>query len=176
MRYHRTIAVLAAASVLGLSACGDDDSTDGPIDDGVLTVEMSDFAFDGLPESVPAGTKLVVENNSTAELHELVALRIADTEERSVEELMALPEDELGAVAGPMPATVLLAAPGGPQVAAVGDGTLTEPGRYLLLCAIPTGADPAQYLEAAAESAGPPEVPGGPPHLVHGMFAELIVE
>ena len=217
MRHHRTIAVLAVASILGVSACGDDVSTTddvdgadttvatvasepptttsatpattpdttpatstpspaGPIDDGVVTVELSDYAFDGLPEAVPAGTKLAVENISSTELHEIVALRIADTEQRSAAELMALPEDELRAAAGPMPATVLLAAPGGRQVAAVGDGTLAEPGRYLLLCSIPTGADPAEYIQAASESAGPPVVPGGPPHFVNGMFAELTVE
>ena len=40
---------------------------------------------------------------------------------------------------------------------------------------IPTGADPAVYLEAAAASDGPPQVDGGPPHVAHGMFAELTV-
>ena len=29
---------------------------------------------------------------------------------------------------------------------------------------------------AAAESDGPPEVDGGPPHFVNGMFAEVVVE
>ena len=38
-------------------------------------------------------------------------------------------------------AAVLLADPGGEQIAAIGDGVLSEPGRYLLLCAIPTGVD-----------------------------------
>ncbi len=59
----------------------------------------------------------------------------------------------------------------------VGDGTLNEPGRYLILCAIPTGADPAEYLAAAAASNGePPQVAGGAPHLAHGMIDDLIVE
>jgi hypothetical protein len=45
------------------------------------------------------------------------------------------------------------------------------------MCAIPTGVDPDVYLQAAAEAAGgPPEVEGGPPHFLHGMAAELIVE
>jgi hypothetical protein len=209
MKYHRPFALVAAAAVLSLTACGDDDpsadvadttaetappvpptspsgtqpdpavtstpTTDSPIEDGVLTIEMSDFAFGGLPASVPAGTRLAVENTSSTELHEIVALRIADTELRSAAELMALPQTELQAVAGPVPATVLAAAPGGSQIDVLGDGTLAEPGRYLLLCAIPTGVDPAEYLNAAAESAGPPDVAGGPPHFVHGMFAELIV-
>lgn len=146
-------------------------------DDGVLTIALSDFAFGGLPESVPAGTKLAVENISEAELHEVVAFKVHDSETRSAEELLALPEEELLSVVGPVPATVLLAAPGAPQIEALGDGTLAEPGRYLILCGIPTGVDPDEYLAAAAEAAGgPPEVSGGPPHFTHGMYADLVVE
>jgi hypothetical protein len=67
---------------------------------------------------------------------------------------------------------VLWAAPGGDQIPAVGDDTLADPGRYLVLCVVPTAADPGEYL-AAATSDGPPQVDGGPPHVVTGMFAEL---
>lgn len=145
----------------------------------VLDIALSDFAFGGLPDSVPAGTQLRIENISEVELHELVAFRLPDDEQRSVEELLALPEEEANQVlgAGP-PATVLLAPPGGEQINAVGDGTLSEPGRYLILCAIPTGIDPQVYLEAAQQGGeGPPEVEGGgPPHFTKGMHAELIVE
>jgi hypothetical protein len=57
-----------------------------------------------------------------------------------------------------------------------GTGTLSEAGRYALICVIPTGADPDEYLAAAAASeGGPPDVEGGPPHIVQGMFAELTV-
>lgn len=147
-----------------------------PLVDGVLTIQLDDFSFENLPETVPAGTKLAVDNSAPTELHELVAFRINDTETRSVDELIALPESELLAVAGPVPATVLLAAPGAPQVTALGDGSLNEPGRYLLLCSIPTGVDPDEYLAAAATSIGPPDIPGGPPHFEHGMYAELVVE
>ena len=97
---------------------------------------------------------------------------------RSVEELLELPQEQLGAVlgAGP-PQTVLLAPPGREQIPAVGDGTLREPGRYLVMCSIPTGVDPAEYLAAAAAAGGEqPQVPGGTPHFVHGMAAELFVE
>jgi hypothetical protein len=58
----------------------------------------------------------------------------------------------------------------------LGDGTLHEPGRYVVLCGIPLGADPQAYLDAAQTSDGPPDVPGGPPHFTAGMFAELVVE
>jgi hypothetical protein len=63
------------------------------------------------------------------------------------------------------------------MIPAVGDGTLSEPGRYGVFCAIPVGADPDEYLDAAATSqGGPPEVEGGPPHFTQGMYGELTVE
>lgn len=145
-------------------------------DPGVVTIELRDFTFDGLPESVPVGTKLTVHNTSSTELHEVVAFRIPDNDQRTASDLIALPEAEFLTAVGPIPAMVLLAAPGEPQIAALGDGTLTDPGRYILLCSIPTGVDPDVYLAAAAESVGPPDVPGGPPHFTHGMYAELTVE
>lgn len=156
-----------------------DDASDGGVEDGVLTVTMVDFAYEGLPESVPAGTRLAVENDSEAELHELLAFKLPDDETRSIEELIALPEEEGNAVLGEAgPVAVLLAPPGGEQIDAVGDGTLTEPGRYAIFCAIPTGVDPEEYLNAPPTEEGPPEVPGadGAPHFTHGMFADLIVE
>ncbi len=156
-----------------------DDASDGGVEDGVLEVTMVDFAYEGLPESVPAGTRLTVVNDSEAELHELLVFRLPDDETRSIEELIALPEEEANAVLGDAgPVAVLLAPPGGEQIDAVGDGTLAEPGRYAVFCAIPTGVDPQAYLDAPPTEEGPPEVPGadGPPHFTHGMFADLTVE
>ena len=183
----------ALVALVPLAACSSDDdaadttTTEAPAststthDDHAEPAEyevtLSDYEFTGLPDEVAAGSTLTVVNTATTELHELVAIRLPDDEERSVEELLALPEAELGAIlgAGP-PATVLLAPPGGEQIPAVGDGTLSEPGRYAIICSIPTGASPEEYMSAAAASNGaPPQVAGGPPHMVHGMFAELTV-
>ncbi len=169
--------ILAATGLATvLVACGDDDASDEP---GVIEVNAVDFAFEDLPDSVPAGTQLTLANSATSELHEIVAFRLPDDETRPVSELMALPPEEMGPLFAGEPATVLLTPPGGgasDQIAAVGDGTLDEPGRYLLLCGIPTGVSPDAYLAAAAESGGgPPEIEGGPPHFVHGMWAELTV-
>ncbi|MEQ9161428.1 MAG: hypothetical protein RLN74_01900, partial [Ilumatobacter fluminis] len=63
-------------------------------------------------------------------------------------------------------------------IEAVGDGTLSEPGRYVLMCFIPIGADPDEYLAAVAAAGGgkPDGVAGGPPHFTAGMYAELVVE
>ena len=203
-RTTRPRTLLAAALTTGLlfAACGDDDDTtdaaaedttttvaDAPAGEtsedemadeesagDVLEVEAVDYAFEGLPDSVPAGTKLSLTNTSEVEAHELVAFRIPDGETRSVEELLALPEEELMSMMSGPPATVLMAPPaGGEQIAAVGDGTLVEPGRYALVCFIPTGADPAALMEESGPD-GPPDVQGGPPHIVQGMHAELVVE
>jgi hypothetical protein len=189
---RRASPVIAVAAGLALlAACSGDDTAAGepepaaaaveeaPDDEpagNVVEVGMVDFAFVDLPESVPAGTRFTVENLTETELHELVAFRLPDDDDRTVEELTELAPGELVEALGE-PATVLLQAPGGDQIPAVGDGTLSEPGRYAIMCFIPTGADPQEYLEAAAASeGGPPQVDGGPPHFVQGMFAELVVE
>lgn len=194
---RRAAALLLTGAVLVVpAACGGDDDDAAPATDTTETtaapasseptedapepetveVTMVDYGYEGLPEEVPAGTKLTVVNKSDVELHEVVAVRLPDGEERPVEELMKLPEAELMALIEGEPDAVLLAPPHGDMIPAVGDGTLAKPGRYLLACFIPTGADPAEYLAAAGESeGGPPQVEGGAPHFVHGMFAELRV-
>jgi hypothetical protein len=150
------------------------DQTTAAPSEGAVEVALVDYAFVGLPASVEAGTTLTVVNQSEAEVHELVAFRLPEGEERTMDELVGLPEEDLGPILGE-PATVLIAPPGGPMIPAVGDGTLSEPGRYLILCFIPTGADPEEYMEAAQSGEGPPDVAGGPPHFVNGMRAELTV-
>ena len=165
------MATLVVATALTLSACGDD-SADAALDDGVLTVEMSDFTYGDIPDEIPAGTRIEVANESENELHEFVTFRLAPDDDREIDAVIADAEALL--TSGP-PVAVLLAAPGGEQIAAVGDGTLAEPGRYVILCAIPTGADVDAYLTAAATSEGPPQVDGGPPHFANGMFAEITV-
>jgi hypothetical protein len=102
-------------------------------------------------------------------------VRLPDDETRPADEIVHTSLEDV--LAGGPPALVLLAPPGGEPIVAVGDGTLSEPGRYLILCAIPTGADPAEYLAAAAASNGEqPQVEGGAPHFAHGMFDDLVVE
>lgn len=155
------------------AACGDSNDSGGPI-----TVTGKDYEFENLPSRVDSGTVLTLTNDSPRELHELVAVRLPDNEQRSADELVKLPQAEVEALFQGPPAMVLLAPPsGGAQIAAVGDGTLREPGRYLIICSIPTGADPNAYLSAAQNSGGgPPAVAGGPPHFVNGMYSEITVK
>jgi hypothetical protein len=145
-------------------------TTEAPAVPGVVVVDLADFEFVGLPDSVPAGTRLTGTNASPVELHKLSALRLPDDEQRSVEELLALPGPELAAFLRVPPATVLVAGPGGPQVDEIGDGKLSEPGRYLIICAVPLGLDPDEYLDALAGDGRRPQIRGGgAPHFRHGM-------
>jgi hypothetical protein len=195
---HSRIVALSVITVVVLghvvSGCGNDETPanaaattttvavghtgDHHRDHATVDVRAVDFAFENLPRTIEAGTKLTLSNGAASELHELVAIRLPDGEDRPVPELLQLPEAELGALLGASPpATVLLAAPGGDQISAVGDGTITEPGRYLIMCSIPMGVAPAVYLAVAAEAGGEqPDVAGGPPHFLSGMATDLIVE
>lgn len=184
---------------LGATGCGDDDddagsnaATDttgatqaasnadnlGAADSDAATtadVIAVDYHFEHLPGQIGASTELTLHNDSSNEVHELVAMAIPEGETRSVDELVALPEAELGAALPGEPALVMVAPPGEDAFTAIGDGTL-EAGRYLVLCFIPTGADPDEYMQAAqAAQDGPPQVAGGPPHFTAGMYAELVV-
>lgn len=162
-------ALLTGATV----GCGDDGESSTP--DEPLTVTAIDYGYVGLPDEVPVGTEIALVNDSEVEVHEFVAVRLDDDETRPVEELVQLPPEELGALFAGVE-TVIIAPPGSDGVTVEGDGTLGSPGRYAVVCVIPTGADPDEYLAAAAKAeGGPPDVAGGPPHIVSGMFAELVV-
>jgi plastocyanin len=181
MKMTRTRYALACLGVVTLVACGGGSAAETTATTGaaptesVIEVTAVDFGFENLPERIPAGTTLTLVNESDVELHELVAVRLPEDETRTVEELLASPEDLAAYFASV--ATVVIAPPGESGMAVEGTGRLDEPGRYAIVCAIPTGADPAEYMEAAAEAeGGPPEVDGGPPHFAHGMYAEVTVE
>lgn len=174
MTSNRTLIIVTAtvtAIAVALTGCGGDEP-DAASD--AVRVRAIDYAFLDVPTSVASGTSFALTNESEQEAHELVAVRLPDDEERPVAELVTLPPEEFGPLMDGV-RTVLLAGPGDDAVAVVGDGSLTEPGRYALLCIIPTGADPEEYLTEAATSDGPPDVDGGPPHIVEGMFAEITV-
>lgn len=170
-------AVGAVATLAALTACGSDEpvaSDSGDVATGDINVRAIDYAYLDLPDQMRAGSTLTLTNASEKEAHELVAIKLPDDETRSAAELVQLPPEELGAFL-PEVRTVVLAGPADDGIAVVGDGSLTETGRYLIVCVIPTGADPAEYLEKAATSEGPPDVAGGPPHIAEGMFGEITV-
>lgn len=175
MRTALASAALCVAA-LALTACDDTDQSSAA-DDGPIEVTAVDYGYEGLPAEVAVGTGFELVNASGAELHELVLVRLPDEEERPVSELVELAPEQLMGIIGPNLVGVSIAPPEGEGIIVEGGLTIDGPGRYMILCVIPTGADPDEYLAAAEESeGGPPEVDGGPPHIVHGMYAEVSVE
>lgn len=164
---------MALAGCGGAAATAPTTTTTTTPEPSVVEVDAVDFAYENLPATIAAGTAISLRNVSDAELHEFVAIRLPEEEQRSVAELVQNPDDLVAYF--PNVATVIIAPPGEDGFPVEGDGTLSQPGRYAIICAIPTGVDPAVYLAAAAESEGPPEVDGGPPHFLAGMYAEVVV-
>ncbi|HET6391473.1 MAG TPA: hypothetical protein VFG13_01490 [Blastococcus sp.] len=116
-----------------------------------------DFAYEGIPGSVPAGTTALTFTNEGEELHEIGLARINDDVTISVEELLALPEEQ---------AMTMVTFTGG-AFAEPGAADTTflelEPGRYAAVCFIPEGT--------THDTEG-----SGPPHFALGMLAEFTVE
>jgi uncharacterized cupredoxin-like copper-binding protein len=112
-----------------------------------------DYAFEGVPETLPAGTVAVeFENASEEEEHEMVVFKKNDPNQ-STEELFELPEEEaMGLITF---AGFAFASPGESSSSLL---TL-EPGAYTMVCVIPVGGEE-----------------GGPPHFTQGMTAEFTVE
>ena len=193
-RRARVLAAVALVGTLGLSACGDDDdepassgdentttsAAEAPAEDGeAVEVKGVDYAFQGLPKEVPAGTEFTFTNASDKEAHEMVLFKLPEGETRPLEELLALPEEEAGKVTGPPIAVSVAAMPGSEGEMALGESlTVEEPGRYIALCGIPVGADPEKMAEAMEHPEDGPPPAGendGPPHFTQGMVQEFTV-
>jgi hypothetical protein len=125
-----------------------------------LDVTATEYAFEGIPESVPAGTTVLSFDNQGSEFHEVILMQVAEGEERSVEELLALPEEEAQAV---VTDKVFVFSPPGAGSFATTD---LEPGRYVALCFVPVGATPEAMTSGALD---------GDPHFMHGMVTEFEV-
>jgi hypothetical protein len=183
------LTALALIAPMGLAACGSDDTTarasgtpsttttSAPLGPPVIAVTGVNYAYQGLPKTAAAGTDLRFTNGSKDEPHELVLFKLPAGESRSLQELLALPEDEVGKVTGPPVGVAVAATPGKAGIVVEGKLELTEPGRYVALCGLPVGADPKVYEEAAKDAGPPPEDPNaGPPHFTRGMIQEITVQ
>lgn len=192
-RRARALAALAVVAPLTVAACGSKDHT--PRATGIpsttttsttlaplasstdIKVTGVDYAFQGLPRTATAGTTLSFVNGSEKEPHELVLFKLPADEKRSLQELLALPEEEVGKVTGNPVGVSVAVAPGSDGVVVEGKLALAEPGRYIALCGLPVGADPKVYEEAVKNGAPPPQDPNaGPPHFTRGMIQELTVD
>jgi len=115
-------------------------------------VTAVDYAFEGLPETLPAGPVSFALTNEGTEEHEMIVVRRNDGETRPVEELLELPEAE---VEGVVTFTGATFAPPGDTGYLAAD---LEAGGYVAVCFIPVGG-----------------ADDGPPHFTEGMVAEFEV-
>jgi hypothetical protein len=128
----------------------------------------------------------VTFRNDGAEIHEIAVARIADDTTESLEELLAMGDEALASgkvvLVGDGPLVV------GPGETAEGALTLEQEGRYVALCFLPQGFDPAVLAAAGVDlsSLGPDTDPttlpedvqaimANPPHLAAGMIQEFTV-
>jgi hypothetical protein len=164
----------APAGLVGallLTACGGDDK----LEPAAYEIRAVDYSYGKVPEKVAAGSTFTLVNDSTGEVHEIYAGRLPDDETRPVSELLQLPFEEIEAIETD-DAFVLIALPGEEGEPVLGNGTFFEPGRYVLVCFIPTGADPEAVLKAIETDDEEPDLGDGAPHFTQGMFAEITVE
>lgn len=139
-----------------------------------VTVTAVDYAYEDIPDPLPAGSVISLDNQGS-EPHEITAFFIPAAETRSIEELLALPEDEEPPVEF---SGVAVATTDGNVIYPEGPLILEEPGRYAFVCFLPQGITDEQIQQIAQETAPgeEPSFPEGPPHFTLGMWAEVTVE
>jgi hypothetical protein len=124
-----------------------------------ITITATEYTFSGTDALEAGGAFAVTFKNEGKELHELHVAKLADGEKRSVDEILADPSAESSTKA----VGHSFACPGTTADAAGVD--LRSPGRYLVLCFIPTGAradtDPKDFDML------------GEPHAMRGMVVEI---
>jgi hypothetical protein len=116
-----------------------------------------DYEYEGIPDTVGSGVVAVTFTNEGDEMHEIGIARINDDVTQPIQEVLALPEEQLFSS---IELTGFAFAPAGES-----DTTFMrmEPGRYGAACFIPQGT--------THDTEG-----SGPPHFTLGMFAEFTVE
>lgn len=122
-----------------------------------IKVTGVNYAYEGIPNTIKAGTVAFTFINEGDEMHELGIARINDGVQQPLEQLLALSEEQamqMVSFAGGAFAT--------PGKSDTGFLEL-KPGRYGAACFVPTGSKEGQEGT-------------GPPHFTHGMFAEFTVQ
>jgi uncharacterized cupredoxin-like copper-binding protein len=122
-----------------------------------LDVTATEYQYDGIPDELTTGYHVLNFSNEGQEQHEMFAFKINDGVTESLDEIFALPEEEIFGKITPVNAA--FAPPGGSDT---GSWNLTSPGSYAVVCFIPVGS--------VGETEG-----DGPPHLTQGMVHEFTV-
>lgn len=135
-----------------------------------LNLAASEYAFGGFPPELAASPTIIALENIGEEVHEVAIMRINDDVTLSVEEILALPEEE--AMTMTTFTGMAFAFPGTTGQTVV---DLT-PGRYVALCFLPQGATPEIISQMGGpEDTAPAGAELGPPHFTAGMIQEFTV-
>jgi hypothetical protein len=118
-----------------------------------VDVQAKEYEFAGIPKKIGAGPVNFEFSNEGQEPHEFLLFRVNDGVTESVEDLVALPQEEALTKISPVGAT--FAAPGQKEYTVVD----LDAGRYGVACFVPVGGGEE-----------------GPPHTSEGMFAEFEVD
>ena len=152
MTRTRTLGVVIGTAALALAAVpalaqDDAETMAEPIEVGGV-----EYAFTGLPTSVPAGTELTLRNDG-AELHEIFVMRVADDVTESFDELMAMGEEAMtsGKVV-PVSEAPLVVMPGETSEGSI---ALEQEGRHVAICFVPQGVIPADLAALGITDIGP---------------------
>jgi hypothetical protein len=131
----------------------------------VTPVTATEYEFEGDLDGLQAGINGLAFENSGSEFHEMVLFRINDDATETMEELLALPEEEAEAKV----------TESGAAFGAPGDSDTLfadlDAGRYAIICFLPVGALP-ENMEALESG----ELEDAPPHFTQGMIREFTVE
>jgi len=122
-----------------------------------LDVTATEFEYDGVPAELTTGYHVVDFTNEGEEQHEMFTFMINDGVTESLDEIFALPEEEIFSKITPVNA--VFATPGTSEM---GSWNLASPGSYAAICFIPVGS--------VGDAEG-----DGPPHFVEGMIHEFTV-
>lgn len=148
---------------------------------GNIELTATEYAFEGVPALVAPGAEFSLTNGGE-EVHEMIIIKVIDGETRTLEEILALPEEESDALVSEF-VGVVIDTPSGEPFNPEGENTtltVNDPGRYAVVCFFPQGLDEATFEAAMAEAdpnaEGPPPFPEGTPHALLGMAAEFTVE
>lgn len=152
------------------SASGGATAEPSGVADADITVTGLDYAFAGIPDDVPAGSSLGLRNEGN-EVHEMLVIRINDDVTQTLQELLALPQEQSSELVQQV--GFAIADPGEDAEETV---TLAEAGNYGMLCFIPIGT--TSVPEGTPPPSGAPLPSGvgsGPPHFTAGMIKQFTV-
>jgi uncharacterized cupredoxin-like copper-binding protein len=122
-----------------------------------LDVTATEYKYDGIPDELKTGYHVLNFSNEGKEQHEMFTFKVNDGVTESLDEIFALPEEEIFGKITPVNAA--FAPPGESDT---GSWNLTSPGSYAVVCFIPVGS--------VGETEG-----DGPPHVTEGMVHEFTV-